>query len=201
MPTAKRPGRRGLVLVSALTLGLGLLAGCAGGSLCTKHLYLDREGPQKLPPGQVALLIAKPDTAEVALPGANLNLQGAGWAPEQPSQPTDVYKLSIQTVDGAKVYQGMCLDTLPTYAVELRPGQRRVEVRVDLLGPGGMEKFTDTVQLNLQPSMVYFLHPDWQELLNRHLTVKMEILQPYTPEVRARLIAREKLTSSIATLD
>jgi hypothetical protein len=200
MPIAKPHGRRGLLLGSGLMLCLWLLAGCA--SLCTKHLYLFRETPTKTAPAETVLLITDPDLAMAAVPGANLNLQGAQWAPEQPSQPTDVYRLNIETVDGAQVYQGMCLDTLPNYVVELRPGNRQVAVRGDILGPGGIEKFTDTVALNLQPGKVYFLHPDWQEMVNRRLAIKMEILsEPYTPAMRARLIDRLRVSSKSASLD
>ena len=109
--------------------------------LCTKHLYLYRDTPQKMPPAEMALLIADPNLAQAALPGANLNLGGAPWAPEQPSYQTETYRLSIEDLDGQKVYQGQCLDTTPTYAVEMRPGNRRIAVRVDLLGPEGQEKF------------------------------------------------------------
>ncbi len=197
MPTAKWRGRLRLWL--GLVAGLWLLAGCG---LCTKHLYLYRETPQKLPPAQTALLIADPQLAEEAVPGANLNLQGAPWAPEQPSYQSESYRLSIENLDGQKIYQGQCLDTTPTYAVEMRPGSRRIAVRVELLGPGGQEKFSDSVQLNLEPGRVYFLRPDWQSLLERRLVVKMEILSgAYTDEVRAKLIDLRRKTARTASLD
>jgi hypothetical protein len=199
MPTAKRRHRRTLRLWLGLVASLWLLAGCA---LCTKHLYLDRDTPQKMPPAETALLIADPNLAQAALPGANLNLQGAQWAPEQPSYQTEAYRLAIENLDGQKVYQGQCLDTPPTYAVEVRPGNRRIAGRVDLLGPGGQEKFNDSVQVNLQAGKVYFIRPDWTELQNKRLVLKVESLpEAYTPQVRARLIDRRRQTTRTASLD
>jgi hypothetical protein len=110
--------------------------------------------------------------------------------------------MAISRVDDRKVYQGQCLDIQPTYAVELKPGARRLAVRVDLLGPKGQEIFTDTVQVNLQAGHGYFLRPDWQELLNRRLAIKTETLpEAYTPGFRARVIDWEKKTNSKASLD
>ncbi len=199
MPTTKRGAGRPLRLWLGLAASLWLLAGCG---LCTKHLYLYRDSAQKMPPTEMALLIADPELATAALPGANLNLQGASWAPEQPSYQTEAYRLSIEDVDGQKVYQGMCLDTTSTYAVEVRPGNRRIGVRVDLLGPGGQEKFNDVVQFNLQPGKAYLLKPDWGELQNRRLVIQVEPLPgAYTAEVRARLIDRRRQTTSTASID
>ncbi len=199
MRMAKWRDRHLLRLWLGLLAGLWLLSGCG---LCTKHLYLYRDTPQKLPPAQTALLIADPQLAQEAVPGANLNLQGARWAPEQPSYQTESYRLSIEALDGQRVYQGQCLDTPPTYALEVRPGSRRIGVRVDLLGPWGQEKFTDSVQLNLEPGRVYFLRPDWQSLLERRLGLKMEILPgAYTAEMRAKLIDLRRKTASNASLD
>ena len=140
--------RRSLRAWLALAVGLRLLAGCA--SLCTKHLYLFREAPQKQPPAQVALVITDPTLVQAVMPGANLNLQGAQWAPLQPSYPTAIYRLQIDRVDGQKVYQGLCLDNLPVYAVECSRGAAAWRCGLDLLSPAGQEKFTDTVQLDLQ---------------------------------------------------
>jgi hypothetical protein len=177
--------------------GLGLLAGC-----CYKHLYLYRETPEKQPPAQVALVVTDPNLVQAVLPGVDLHLQGATWAPDQPSYSTEVYRLAISLVDDHKIYQGQCLDYPPTYAVELKPGARRLAVRVDLLGPKGQEIFTDTIQLNLQAGQGYFLLPDWQELLNRRLAIKTETLpEAYTPGFRARVIDWEKKTNSRASLD
>jgi hypothetical protein len=179
---------------------LGLLAGCAG--LCTKHLYLFREGPQKQPPEQVALVITDPNIIQAIMPGANLNLQGAVWAPQQPSQPNEVYRLAILTVDGKQVYQGMCMDNLTVDMVELRPGARSIAVRVDRYGPWGMEKLSGTVQFDLQPSRVYFLRPDWQELLSKRLVIKPETLpEVYNSTLRARVIDRQRQTQKSASLD
>jgi hypothetical protein len=150
----------------------------------------------------MALLIVDPNLAQAAMPGANLNLQGAQWAPEQPSYQTESYQLSIEDLDGQKVYQGQCLDTTPTYAVEMRPGNHRIAVRGDLFSPEGQEKFRDSVQLDLQAGKVYFLRPDWEALRNRRLNLKMEILpEAYTPQVRARLVDRRRQTTSTASLD
>jgi len=197
MLMAKRYSKRSLRAWLNLLAGLVLLAGC-----CTKHLYLYRETPQKEPPAQVALVITDPNLVQAVLTGVDLHLQEAPWAPDQPSYSTEVYRLAISRVDGQKVYQGQCLDYRPTYAVELKPGARRLAVRVDLLGPKGQEIFTDTVQLNLQAGQGYFLRPDWRELLNRRLVVKTETLpQAYTPGFRARVIDWEKKTNSLASLD
>jgi hypothetical protein len=197
MPIAKWYSKRSLRAWLTLMAGLGLLAGC-----CTKHLYLYRETPQKQPPAQVALVITDPNLVQAVLPGVDLHLQGAPWAPDQPSYSSEVYRLAISMVDGHMVYQGQCLDYQPTYAVELKPGARRLAVRVDLLGPKGQEIFTDTVQLNLQAGQGYFLRPDWQELLNRRLAIKTETLpEAYTPGFRARVIDWEKKTNSKASLD
>jgi hypothetical protein len=199
MPTAKRCDRRTLRLWLGLAASLWLLAGCG---LCTKRLYLYRDTPQKMPPAEMALLIADPNLAQAALPDANLNLGGAQWAPEQPSYQTESYRLAIEDLDGQKVYQGLCLDTTPTYAVETRPGNRRIAVRVDLLGPEGQEKFRSSVQFDLQAGKVYFLRPDWEALHNRRLTIKMESLpEAYTPQVRARLVDRRRQTTRTASLD
>ena len=199
MPTAKRRHRHTLRLWLGLAASLWLLAGCA---LCTKHLYLYRDTPQKMPPAEMALLIADPNLAQAALPGANLDLGGAQWAPEQPSYQTEAYRLSIENLDGQKVYQGLCLDTTPTYAVEMRPGSRRIAGRAELLGPGGQEKFNDSVQVNLQAGKVYFIRPDWTELQNKRLVLKVESLPgTYTPEVRARVIDRQRQTDKTASLD
>ena len=199
MPMAKRRGRRGLRFCLGLAASLGLLAGC---NLCTKHLYLYRDTPQKMPPAQMALLLADPNLAEAVLPGAPLNLRGAQWAPEQPYHQTEAYRLSIEEVDGQKVYQGLCLDTTPTYALEMQPGRRRIAVSVELLGPQGRERFRDTIQLTLDAGRVYFLRPDWAELQNRRLALKMEILpEAYTPQVRARLVEHRRQTTRTASLD
>jgi len=197
MPIAKWYSKRSLGAWLNLMAGLGLLAGC-----CYKHLYIYRETPQKEPPAQVALVVTDPNLVQAVLPGADLHLQGVPWAPDQPSYSTEVYRLVISRVDDRKVYQGQCLDYQPTYAVELKPGARRLAVRVDLLGPKGQEIFTDTVQLNLQAGKGYFLRLDWQELLNRRLAIKTETLpEAYTPGLRARVIDWEKKTNSKASLD
>lgn len=179
---------------------LGLLAGC---TLCNKHLYVFRENPTKTSPPQTALLITEPAQARAAMPGAALDLQGtAHWAPEQADYPTEAYQLAIDGVDGRKAYQGRCLDTLSTYAMEVRPGNRRVAVRAELIGPRGREKFTEVLSLQLEAGKVYFLWPDWQELQNRRLTVKVEPLpEAYSTAMRNRIIDWRRQTTRTATLD
>jgi hypothetical protein len=200
MPTVNRYAGRSLRAWLALAVGLWLLAGCV--TLCTKHLYLYREAPQKQPPAQVALVITDPTLVQAVMPGANLDLGGAQWAPLQPSYTTEMYRLHLEKVDGQNVYQGQCLDYLPIYAVELRPGARRLAVRVDLLGPEGQQKFTDTVQVALQAGQAYLLRPDWQELLNKRLVLKTEPLpEAYTPLLRTRVIDRQRQTDKTASLD
>jgi hypothetical protein len=200
MATIKRYAGRSLRAWLALAVGLLMLAGCV--TLCTKHLYLYREAAQKLPPAQVALVITDPTLVQAVMPGANLNLQEAQWAPLQPSYTTAMYRLQIERVDGQKVYQGMCLDYLPVYAVELQPGARRLTVRADILGPEGQEKLTDTVRVDLQAGQAYFLRPDWQELLSKRLVIKAEPLpEAYTPLLRARVVDRQRVTDRTASLD
>lgn len=200
MPTAKRHTWRSLRTWLALAAGLWLLAGCA--SLCNKHLFIYREAPQKQPLEQVALLITDPNAVQAIMPGAALDLQGAQWAPEQPSYSKEVYRLSIEEVDGQRVYQGRCMDSPPSVLVEVRGGNRRIMVRADRFGPWGMEKFTDTVQLNLQPGRAYFVRPDWQELLNKRLVIKLEPLpEAYTSLLRARVIDWVRKTNKAASLD
>lgn len=200
MPPGKHYAGPSLRAWLALAAGLWLLAGCA--SLCTRHLYLFREAPQKQPPTQVALVVTDPTLVQAVMPGADLNLQGAQWAPLQPSYPSDMYRLQIDKVDGKKVYQGLCLDYLPVYAVELKPGTRRLAVRVVLVGPWGQEKLSDTVPVDLQGGQAYFLRPDWQELLSRRLVIKVEPLpEAYTPLLRGRIIDRQRQTDKTASLD
>lgn len=200
MPNKTRRNGRNLLAWLGLAASLCWLAGC--GSLCTKHLYLDRDTPQKSPPGQMALIIADPNILKAVMPGAQVDLQGAEWAPEQPSQPNEVYRLSIESLDGQRVYQGLCLDSPLTCIVEVRAGSRQVTVRIERYGPWGMEKFIETVRLNLQAGQTYFLRPDWQELLNKRLALKLEPLpEAYTPLLRARVIDRQRQTNKSASLD
>jgi len=182
---SRRPGW----LLAALLAGTWLLAGCAA-SLCTKHLFLFRDTEHKQPPSQSALLITDPNLANAVLPQpAGYSGGGYRWAPEQLAQDEEGYRLSIERVDDRPVYQGLCMDTLPTYAVEVRPGQRRVLLRFDLYGPWGQEKIRETAPLNLEPGRCYFLRPDVQAMKEQRLVLKVDQLpDPYTPQLRARII-------------
>lgn len=182
--------RIGLILIALLT-SLWLLGGCA--SLCTKRLPLYRDTAEKpLPPANMALLITNPNLVQAVMPGSYTG-PASGWAEERPSYDTDVYTLSMDALEGKVVYQGMCMDVTPTYACEVRPGSRQVTLRLDLFGSWGQEKVMETTRLNLEPGKCYFLRPDWDELKNHHLLLKVEPLAvAYTPELRSRLAAWER---------
>ncbi len=182
-----------LVPAVALVAGLGLAAGCT--SLCNKRLYLHRDVEQKsLPTSQMALLIANPDLAKAVMTGAAPQLKmDYPWAADQPSHQSDAYQLSIERLDNKMVFQGLCMDTLPTYTCEVRPGARQVLVRLDLFGAWGHEKFKEAARLTLEPGACYFLRPDWEAMRNKQFILKAERLpDAYTPELRSRLIDRER---------
>jgi hypothetical protein len=178
--------RLGLALMLA---GVWLAAGCA--SLCNKHLalYRDTEAKGPSPAGQ-ALVLTDPQLVQVVLPGSGLQVAGGlPWAPEQPSYETDYYRLSVDRVDGIPVYQGKCLDTTPTFSLEMRPGPRRLLVRLDLYGPGGHDKVQETANLNLEAGGVYFLYPDPEAARNRQLVLKVQRLPgAYDPGLRTRIM-------------
>jgi hypothetical protein len=124
--------------------------------------------------------------------------QGAGcqWAEEKPSYEGDAYRLSIDGLDGKPVYQGLCLDTTPTYVCEVRSGPRQVRVRLDLFGSWGHESKKEVVKLHLEPGKCYFLRPDYEELKNKNLVLKVDSLpDAYTPELRARVVDWERTHS------
>ena len=182
-------GRGPLSLMVALLTGLMLLAGCAS-PLCTKHLFLFRDTEQKQPTAQLALLLTDPGLANAVLaqplPPAETGCQ---WAPEQAAYEGEVYRLSMDKIDDKPVYQGLCLDTLFTYACEVRPGRRRVLVRCDRFGPWGQEKVKQTVPLTLEAGRCYFLQPDCAAMKDQGLVLKVEPLpDAYTPQLRARLV-------------
>ncbi|MDP3181261.1 MAG: hypothetical protein Q8M54_00405 [Desulfobaccales bacterium] len=190
-----RSGWAGWALV-ALLAGQLLLAGCVS-SLCTKRLYVYRDTAQKSLPNSVALLITDPNIARALMPAASRDLEAGGrWAAEQLVQESDVYRLSIDELDGKVLYQGLCLDVTPTYACEVRPGTRQVRARLDLFGLWGHEKVKEVTRLNLEPGGCYFLRPDADALKDKHLLLKAERLpEAYTAELRARLIDWERQNS------
>jgi hypothetical protein len=184
---------RALLILIALLAGSCLLGGCA--SLCTKRLALYRDTPEKASaPANTALLITDPNLAAAVLPGAG-SYQGAGsqWMSEDKVQEGDVYRLSMDRVDDKPVYQGLCMDTTPTYACEVRPGSRQVSLKLDMFGSWGQERVREVARLTLEPGKCYFLRPDWEELRNRRLLLKVEPLpQAYTPELRSRVVNWER---------
>jgi len=185
--------RGALMLLPALVAGLWLAAGCT--SLCNKRLYLHRDVEQKsLPASQMALLIADPGLAKAIMAGATPYLQmDFPWAADQPAHQSDAYQLSIERLDDKMVFQGLCMDTLPTYACEVRPGPRQVLTRLDLFGAWGHEKFKKAARLTLEPGACYFLRPDWEAMRNKQFILKVERLSDaYTPDLRSRLIDRER---------
>jgi hypothetical protein len=142
----------------------------------------------------MALLITDPNLAQAVFTGAG-RYQGDGsqWMSEEVVQKGDVYRLSMERVDDKPVYQGLCLDTTPTYACEVRPGSRQVLLRLDMFGSWGQEGVKEVTRLTLEPGRCYFLRPDDAELTNHHLLLKVEpVPEAYTPALRARVIAWER---------
>lgn len=184
-----------LLLLAAILAG-PWLPGCT--NLCTKRLYLYRDAPEKRQaPTNMALLITDPNLARAVMAGP-VSSPGAGcqWAEEKPGHEADAYRLSIERLDGQTIYQGLCMDTTPTYACEVRPGPRQVAVRLDLFGPWGHEKKTEVIRLSLEPGKSYFFRPDWEELTNRNLVLKVDSLpDAYTPELRNRVVDWERAHS------
>lgn len=178
------------LLVLALIAAPTLLPGCPA-VLCTKRLYLYRDTEQKsLPPHDMALLITDPAIITGVLPEVALQVRmGVPWAGEQPAHEANAYQVSVDALDGRPVYQGLCLDTTPTYVCEVQPGPRRVLARMDLFGPWGHQRSRENASLTLEPGGVYFLHPDWQELSKEHFRLQAERLPvSYRAELRARLM-------------
>jgi hypothetical protein len=172
----------------ALLAGAWLLAGCS--QLCTKRLYLYRDAEAKgRPTSGQALLITDPQLAQALAPAA-VNLQGGlPWAPEQPFYESDYYQLSMEAVDDQPVYQGLCLDTTPTYSLEVRPGARRLRLSLNLFGPWGREKVQEVAAVNLVPGGVYFLSPEMDAAKSRHLVLKVQRLpQEYDAQLRTRVM-------------
>jgi len=191
----RRVRNNGTVLLLAV---ISTILWCMGCELCTKRLYLYRDTPQKIiPRTNAALLLTDPSLARAVMSQGQVKLgEGCRWAEEKPAYETDEYTLSIDRLDGKPVYQGLCLDTTPTYACEVRPGPREVGVRLDLYGSWGHEKKTKVTKLTLEAGKCYFLRPDCQELQNKNFVLKVDFLpDAYTPELRARVVDWERLHS------
>jgi hypothetical protein len=179
-----------VVLLLALLAATGLLAGCLD-NLCKLRLYIYRDVEQKsLPPADTALLIADPAIVAALLPDAASKISpGLPWAPEQPSYASDFYQLSIDGLDGRRLYQGRCLDITPSYVCEVRPGSRQVTASLKLMGPWGQQQAKDNAALTLEPGGVYFLHPDWDGTAQKTLRLQAERLPAgYDAALRAQLL-------------
>jgi hypothetical protein len=167
-------------------LFLGVMA-LAGG--CCKHLYIFRETPEKSPPGAIALVITDPNLAAALVPEASARVsKGLPWAPEQLAHETDAYRLSLTRVDGRKVYQGLCVDTLTTDVCEVRPGSRRLSLKVELYGPWGRRSQREELGVDLKAGKVYFLAVEGMGGPERLVRVAVEGLEAYTPEFRQALL-------------
>jgi hypothetical protein len=185
-------GRRksAVVLLLALLAATGLLAGCLD-NLCKLRLYIYRDVEQKsLAPADMALLIADPAIVAALLPDAASKInQGMPWASEQPFYDSDFYQLSIDGLDGRRLYQGRCLDITPSYVCEVRPGSRQVMASLKLMGPWGQQQAKDHATLTLEPGGVYFLHPDWDGAAHKTLRLQAERLPAsYDAALRAKLM-------------
>jgi hypothetical protein len=183
---------RKLAVLSLLALlaAAGLLGGCLD-NLCKLRLYIYRDVEQKsLPPDGMALLIADPAIAAALFPEAASKIsQGMPWAPEQPAYASDFYQLSIDGLDGRRLYQGRCLDITPSYVCEVGPGSRQVMASLKLMGPWGQKHVKDNAALTLEPGGVYFLHPDWDGAAQKTLRLQAQRLPAgYDTALRAKLI-------------
>jgi hypothetical protein len=184
------PRNSAVLVLLTLLAATGLLSGCLD-NLCTKRLYLYRDAePKSLPPADMALLIADPAIVTALLPEAAPKVTGGlPWAPEQPFYEEDYYQLSIDRLDGRSVYQGLCMNTTPTYVCEVRPGSRRVLARLKLFGAWGRQRAEDNASLTLKPGGVYFLHPDWEGASHKTLRLQAEPLPvSYNAALRSKLI-------------
>jgi hypothetical protein len=184
------PRNSAVLVLLTLLAATGLLSGCLD-NLCTKRLYLYRDAePKSLPPADMALLIADPAIVTALLPEAAPKVTGGlPWAPEQPFYEEDYYQLSIDRLDGRSVYQGLCMNTTPTYVCEVRPGSRRVLARLKLFGAWGRQRAEDNASLTLKPGGVYFLHPDWEGASHKTLRLQAEPLPvSYNAALRSKLM-------------
>jgi hypothetical protein len=183
--------RNRTVLLLLMLIGTaGLLPGCLD-TLCTKRLYLYRDAePKSLPPANMVLLITDPAIVAALFPESAPKVsRGLPWAPEQPSYASDYYQFSIDRMDDRPVYQGLCLNTTPTFVCEVRPGPRQVLASLNLFGPWGRESVKENAALTLEPGGVYFLYPDWEKASNKILHLQAERLPvSYNAELRAKLM-------------
>ena len=173
--------------LAAFLAACWLLAGC---NLCTKHLYLYRDAePKSLPAGEMALLLTDPGLAAAVTSGAGgFPEGGCKWDQDQSIHEADTYRLSLDRVDDKRVYQGRCLDVTPTYSLEVRPGARRVQARLDLYGSWGTERTREVKEIDLAGGGVYFLQPDCTALQNRQFVLQVRRLpEAYTPQLRTKV--------------
>jgi hypothetical protein len=190
----QRPSRTRNATVLLLLAVTGLLAGCLD-NLCKLRLYIYRDVEQKsLPPADMALLIADPAMVAALLPGAAAKINpGLPWAPEQPAYASDYYQLSIDGLDGRRLYQGRCLNITRSYVCEVRPGSRQVTASLKLMGPWGQQSVKDSAAVTLEPGGVYFLHPDWDQAGQKTLRLQAERLAAsYDAALRAKLLAWQR---------
>jgi hypothetical protein len=190
-------------LLLALLAVTGLLAGCLD-NLCKLRLYIYRDVESKsLPPADMALLIADPAMVAALLPGAASKInQGLPWAPAQPAYASDFYQLSIDGLDGRRLYQGRCLNVTPSYVCEVRPGSRQIMATMKLMGPWGQQQATDNAAVTLEPGGVYFLHPDWDQAGQKTLRLQAERLPAsYDATLRAKLLEWQRLHTQGRSLD
>ena len=128
--------------------------------------------------------------------------EGLPWAPEQPAYASDFYQLSIDGLDGRRLYQGRCLDITPSYVCEVRPGSRQVMASLKLMGPWGQQSVKDNAALTLEPGGVYFLHPDWDGAAQKTLRLQAERLPAsYDAALRAKLMEWQRLHTQGRSLE
>jgi len=201
MNHSHKTGKAALALLLFVFGVMALTGGCSG-PLCTKHLYIFRETPEKSLPGVTALVITDPNLAAALVPEASARVnQGLPWAPEQPVHQTDAYRLSLTRVDGRPVYQGQCFDTLITDVCEVRSGSRRLSLKVELYGPWGQRNQREELGEDLKAGTVYFLALEGMGGPEEPVRVAVESLGAYTPEFRQRLLDWQRRHSAGRSLD
>lgn len=201
MNVSQKAGRATLALL-LFAFGVMALAGGCSGPLCTKHLYIFRETPEKSLPGATALVITDPNLAAALVPEASARInQGLPWAPEQLEHQTEAYRLSLTRVDGRPVFQGYCLDTLLTDVCEVRPGSRRLSLKAELYGPWGRRNQWEELGVDLKAGTVYFLAVEGMGGPERPVRVAVQSLGAYTPEFRQRLLDWQRRHRTGRSLD